>query len=586
VRRPRDGAKVAAVRSDAPAESVARRRAALRRAALVALAIGVVLCFAGVFQQGLWAPDEPREAEIGREMLLSRWSSVPTLGGTPFLEKPPLFVWIMAAAYRLFGVSPGVARLPAALFSVGAVFVAYLAGRRAGGRVAGLCAAAVLATCEEFATTSHSAVNDAALTFFVAAGHLAFLVARDDERAGRRTKAFVVVGVCAALAFLTKGIVGPALLAAPPILAAAALREWKFARRACARASLWCGVFVAALGLPWMLALADSAGWDAVNECLWRNTVGRTLGGSGGESSFSVHAQPAWYYLRAFPESLLPWIVAAPALFAGGCLASTWRAGRARYLALVALAGVVLLSIPAGKRTTYAMPLLPAAATVVGVWLSRVGSRRGGRWDRATLVFLLVAAGVVAALAAYAFSGGRIPASVTQTRIDALLAYYGRSMRLVSAAAAVGAAASVWLAVRAWRRSGACAARCAFGAAIACAFLVHAVGRPLVDRPLDDLGAGAVELARAVPGDEEMLALAPDEVMRAVVPFYSGRILQTGTRTLKAVDRLGAPPWNYLIVAESAETLVDERTRSRLHLVRTVSLNFARRVNVYRYEPK
>jgi len=66
-----------------------------------------VLGFAGIFQHGLWTPDEPREAEIGREMLDSGLSAVPTLGGAPFVEKPPLFPWILAGSYSVFGVSAG-----------------------------------------------------------------------------------------------------------------------------------------------------------------------------------------------------------------------------------------------------------------------------------------------------------------------------------------------------------------------------------------------------------------------------------------------------------------------------------------------
>jgi 4-amino-4-deoxy-L-arabinose transferase-like glycosyltransferase len=557
----------------------------MRRAALLALGIAVVLCFAGVFQQGLWAPDEPREAEIGREMLLSRWSSVPTLGGTPFLEKPPLFVWIMAGAYRAFGVSPGIARLPAALFSVGAVFAAYLMGRRAAGRLAGLCAAAVLATTNEFAATSHAAVNDTALTFFVASGHLAILYAREELRSARRARALAAAGVCAGLAFLTKGPVGPLLLATPPLLAAAALREWDFIRRALPRAALWCGVSIAAFGLPWIAALAQSAGWDAVNECLWRNTVGRTFGDTTTGIAFGVHQQPVWYYLRAVPECLLPWIVAVPAVVAGATLGKEWRGGRSRYLACLVLAGVLVLSVPAGKRLVYVMPLLPAAAAVFGAWLSRVGSKRGGRLDRATLVVLLAAIAAVAALVSYAAAGGRVPASVTRTKIDALVAYYGGTMSFVAAGAAAGAAAAAWLAVRAWRCSGAAAARSVAAALLASALAIHAVGRPLFDRPLNDLREGALELARAVPADEQMLAVAPDEVLRAVVPFYSGRMVIAGTARVKAIDRLGAAPWRYLLVMESAEPLVAERARPHLRLVKTVALDFFRRVNVYRYEP-
>ena len=98
-----------------------------------ACAIALVLGLAGIFQHSLWTPDEPREAEIGREMLLSGWSSMPTLGGVPFLEKPPLHPWVMAFCFRLFGVSEGVARLPALFASVGAVLVATALARRLAG---------------------------------------------------------------------------------------------------------------------------------------------------------------------------------------------------------------------------------------------------------------------------------------------------------------------------------------------------------------------------------------------------------------------------------------------------------------------
>lgn len=142
--------------------------------------MAVLLCVAGVFQHGLWTPDEPREAEIGRVMHATGYSPVPTLGGESFLEKPPLYAWITGAVYGVFGVSAAAARIPSTLFSIGAMLAAYLIGRRAAGRSAGVCAAVVLGTMTQFAETSHKAVLDTALMFFVAAGHLAFI--RCQER--------------------------------------------------------------------------------------------------------------------------------------------------------------------------------------------------------------------------------------------------------------------------------------------------------------------------------------------------------------------------------------------------------------------
>ncbi|MGA2364636.1 MAG: hypothetical protein ABSG12_03985, partial [Steroidobacteraceae bacterium] len=52
--------------------------------------------------RGLWTPDEPREAEISREMALAP-GLIPTLNGQRFIEKPPLYYWTVAAVYRLSG---------------------------------------------------------------------------------------------------------------------------------------------------------------------------------------------------------------------------------------------------------------------------------------------------------------------------------------------------------------------------------------------------------------------------------------------------------------------------------------------------
>jgi 4-amino-4-deoxy-L-arabinose transferase-like glycosyltransferase len=563
----------------------------LRRAALVAVGVAAALCLAGIFQHGLWTPDEPREAEIGREMLLSRWSAVPTLGGTPFLEKPPFFVWVMAAAYQAFGVSAGVARLPGALLSVGAAWFAYLMARRAGGRLAGVAAAVVLVTMSEFAGWSHRSVNDTALTFFVAAGHWTFLVARDDHLAGRRPLAYAAGGVCAGLAFLTKGPIGPVLVAGPPLLAAAAMRDWPFVRQALPRAALWCTAFVVALGLPWAVALADDLGRHAVKECLWDNTIGRATGGTTEEVGFLTHTNPPWYYLTGWPQSLVPWTLAIPALFFGGTLSRSWRAGRARYLALLALAGVVLLSIPAGKRPLYLIPLFPATAAVFGTWLSRAGSRRGGRFDRPTAVAIMALLALAAVAATWVTAGGWLPSGKTAEKLAAFVAYHGDAMPATAAACAVFAAAFGVLAFLAARRPAAWAARSAVVATAAGFLVVHLAGRPLMDRPLNDMEEGAKALAAAVPDDEEMLAVAPDETTRAVVPFYTGRMLRPiyppraapgRPVQVSMPDDFGKAPRRYLVVMDSSEQFVGANTRARLRLVKTVTLNPDRPVNVYR----
>src|SRR5438477_846491 len=80
----------------------------------------------GLAQFGLVGADEPRYAQVAREMLERHDWITPTLGGRPWLEKPPLYYWQAMAAYRLFGVRDWAARLPSAVDASLVVLSVYL----------------------------------------------------------------------------------------------------------------------------------------------------------------------------------------------------------------------------------------------------------------------------------------------------------------------------------------------------------------------------------------------------------------------------------------------------------------------------
>ena len=66
----------------------------------------------GLAQFGLIGADEPRYAQVAREMLQRHDWITPVLYGEPWLEKPPLYYWQAMIAYSIFGVSDWAARLP------------------------------------------------------------------------------------------------------------------------------------------------------------------------------------------------------------------------------------------------------------------------------------------------------------------------------------------------------------------------------------------------------------------------------------------------------------------------------------------
>src|SRR6478609_8317728 len=66
-------------------------------------------------------PDEPRYAEVAREMFQRGDWITPTLGGFNWFEKPALLYWFEIVFYHVFGVNEFAARLGPALCGLGTV---------------------------------------------------------------------------------------------------------------------------------------------------------------------------------------------------------------------------------------------------------------------------------------------------------------------------------------------------------------------------------------------------------------------------------------------------------------------------------
>ena len=117
----------------------------MRLACLVVLSALTLL--PGLGSSGRLTYHEAFVAQGAREILDSGDWGYPTIGGLPWLEKPPLPWWLVAAlGHCAGGVNETVARLPSALAATGLVLgVAVLAARHYGPGI-GLLAGAIQAT--------------------------------------------------------------------------------------------------------------------------------------------------------------------------------------------------------------------------------------------------------------------------------------------------------------------------------------------------------------------------------------------------------------------------------------------------------
>ena len=111
-------------------------------------------------------------------------------------------------------------------------------------------------------------------------------------------------------------------------------------------------------------------------------------------------------------------------------------------------------------------------------------------------------------------------------------------------------------------------------------FLWHSALTPAIDS-FKDMSRGARELAKAVPDEEQLIGLALDETTRAVVPFYSQRLIRSLATPTMAIDELDAGTSHHLVIMDRPGTRMDAQLIDRLHAVRTVRLSATRSVTVY-----
>src|SRR3954447_20071939 len=143
-----------------------------RRAFALLLGLAALL-FLTQLRVPLLEPQEPRHAEIAREMLTSDSYLVPLLDGQPYLDKPPLFYYLILLSYRIFGVHDWAARLVPGLAGTLTVLLTWFWGRAVVGRRAAFWGALILCLSARFVYLERLLTFDCVLCLLVTAG-LAF----------------------------------------------------------------------------------------------------------------------------------------------------------------------------------------------------------------------------------------------------------------------------------------------------------------------------------------------------------------------------------------------------------------------------
>src|SRR5579862_7795058 len=325
------------------------------------------LFFYGLGSFGLIGADEPRYAQVAREMLEHRDWITPTLGGLPWLEKPPLYYWQAMLAYSVLGVSDFAARIPSALDATLLVVAVYLFSRKFRHGVE-VDAALITASCAGIIGYARAASMDMSLVAAFAIGMLAWWAWRESTK----RVYLAIFYVCMALGMLAKGPVAPLLAAVVIVLFAAMTKEWRLIFK-----TLWpAGILLfLAVGLPWYIAV-QMQNPQFFREFILEHNLARF------STNLYHHPEPFWYYIPVTAIALLPWIVFVILAFVESVRA--WWGERKSILSepdlelefrIFACCWLVVpgvfFSISQSKLPGYILPAIPAGAVLLADYLLR-----------------------------------------------------------------------------------------------------------------------------------------------------------------------------------------------------------------------
>ena len=427
-----------------------QRSTLANRAWILLFAVICITYFYGLGRAPLLGPDEPRYAQVAREMFERGDWVTPTLAGHTWFEKPALLYWLMMASFGIFGVTEAAARLgPACAALLTVLTMAWLArrverigamgngGSRGDVRGFSLITAAVTASTAGLFVFARAASFDILVTAAISIALSCFFVSELEEDETKRRWPLAGFYGAVGAALLAKGLVGVVIPCGIITLYFLLRRRWPHV----SKLGWWWGpLLTIGVAATWYAPMIARHGWIFIDNFFVQHHFARYV------SNKYRHPQPPYFYLPIILLLALPWT----AFLVTGVVAARrwhWRgedaASKFRVISFAWLVfPIAFFSLSGSKLPGYVLPALPGAILLASEQLARyLKGEGGGRAMRATgaLILLLSIAGMIFALYTRHVSIECALATCTSGIVAGTLALGWAHRRLLCAATIVGA---------------------------------------------------------------------------------------------------------------------------------------------------
>ena len=353
---------------------------------ILLLVLAVAAYFAGL-DMPLVGPDEPRYAQVAREMFERGDLITPTLGGYHWFEKPALLYWLQIVSYSVLGVSEFAARLGPALFGLGTAASLWLLGRFSGVDGLDRWLALICASTVGIIVFAHGASFDIIVTFPMTAALVSYFIfdRRHSLGSSGSTLPLFLFYFFVGISLLAKGLIGIVFPFA--IVGLYHLLSWRLPGRTLTLSLFWGTLIAFSVAATWYVPMYLRNGYEFIDEFFLQHHFQRFT------SNKYQHPQPFYFFFLVLPLMTIPWLPFFGAavirrvgnIFKGGAAVdSDPNLPLLRFSWAWLLVPLIFFSMSGSKLPGYILPALPATIVITGIYIYRLVSS-SVRWRRAAL---------------------------------------------------------------------------------------------------------------------------------------------------------------------------------------------------------
>ncbi len=321
-------------------------------------------------------PSEARYIEIPRQMLETGDWLTPRINGVPYFEKPPLFYWLQASVMQIGGLAEFSGRMATTLAVIGNCLLTFLIAGRLYGRRAAWLSALVLSTCLLGYGLSRIALLDQTVTLFITLTLGSFLAAQKNGDAKKRRCFYHLMYIAAALAMLTKGLIGvviPGLVIGMWLMIT---RSWQVLLRA---QRITGSLLFLAIAVPWHV-LMQQAHPEFFDFYFIHEHFTRYL------TDEHKRTAPWCFFIAVTIVGLVPWVFLLPS--AARCFLRERNNRDTLLLLLWVLLPLIFFSASKSKLAPYIYVIFPPLAVMFGRMLAE--RWKHGYWRKIIICMALI----------------------------------------------------------------------------------------------------------------------------------------------------------------------------------------------------